>query len=73
MTMISHDYNTLIKHFANINKLIPQTWNIINEDCVELRYTEDVDTIIESDYISEIATVFTNTNARIRLYAWKIG
>ena len=66
--MIFHDYNTLIKHFINNNKIIPQTWNIINEDCVELRYTEDVDMIIESDYISEITAVFTTANARIRLY-----
>ena len=63
-----HDYNTLIKHFINNNKIIPQTWNIINEDCVELRYTEDVDMIIESDYISEITAVFTTANARVRLY-----
>ena len=52
----------------NNNKIIPQTWNIINEDCVELRYTEDVGMIIESDYISEITAVFTTANARIRLY-----
>ena len=33
-----------------------------------MRYTEDVDTIIESDYISEITAVFTTANARVRLY-----
>ena len=63
-----YDYNTLIKHFINNNKIIPQTWNIINSDCVELRYTEDTDMIIESDYISEITAVFTTANARVRLY-----
>ena len=63
-----YDYNSLIRHFINNNKIVPQTWNIINTECVELRYTEDVDTIIESDYISEITAVFTTANARVRLY-----
>ena len=63
-----YDYNSLIRHFINNNKIVPQTWNIINTECVELRYTEDVDTIIESDYIFEITAVFTTANARVRLY-----
>ena len=63
-----YDYNSLIKHFINNDKIVPQTWNIINSECVELRYTEDVDMIIESDYISEITAVFTTANARVRLY-----
>jgi len=63
-----YDYNNLIKHFINNNKIIPRTWNIINEDCVELRYTDDTNMIIESDYISEITAVFTASNARVRLY-----
>jgi len=44
------------------------TWNIISEDCVELRYKENTDMFIESDYISEITAVFTTANARVRLY-----
>ena len=63
-----YDYNTFIRHCINNNKNILQTWNIVNTDCVELRYTEDVDMIVESDYISEITTVFTTANARVRLY-----
>ena len=58
----------MIKHFINNDKIIPQTWNIINNECVELRYTEDTDMVIESDYISEITAVFTTANARVRLY-----
>ena len=63
-----YDYNSMIKHFINNDKIIPQTWNIINNECVELRYTEDTDMVIESDYISEITAVFTTANARVRLY-----
>jgi hypothetical protein len=63
-----YDYNTLIKYFINNNKIIPQTWNIISPQCVELRYTDDVETIIENDYISEITAAFTTANARVRLY-----
>jgi G:T-mismatch repair DNA endonuclease (very short patch repair protein) len=62
------DYNTLIKHFVDNDKIVPQTWNIIDSGCVELRYTEHVDMIVPSDYISEITAVFTTANARVRLY-----
>jgi hypothetical protein len=51
-----------------LNKIAEATWNIISEDCVELRFKENADTIIESDYISEITAVFTTSNARVRLY-----
>ena len=33
------DYNTLINKFICDNKIIPTTWHILNQDCVELRYT----------------------------------
>ncbi len=62
-----YDYNALIKKFIN-SEIIPQTWNIIDTNCVELRYLENGDTIIETDYISEITAVFTTANARVRLY-----
>ncbi len=62
------DYNTLIKHFIDNDKIVPQTWNIIDSGCVELRYTEHVDMIVPSEYISEITAVFTTANARARLY-----
>ncbi len=62
-----YDYNALIKKFIN-SEIIPQTWNIIDTNCVELRYLENEDTIIETDYISEITAVFTTANARVRLY-----
>ena len=54
------DYNKLINAFVNNNKIVPQTWNVIDAGCVELRYTEDQEMTIESDYISEITTLFTN-------------
>ena len=62
------DYNTLIRKFINNNKIMDATWNIISENCVELRYKENTDMFIESDYISEITAVFTAANARVRLY-----
>ena len=62
------DYNKMINKFVNNNKIIPETWNIINKKCVELRFSEDQDMVIESDYISEITACFTTANARARLY-----
>ena len=61
-------YNELINAFINNDKIVPQTWNIIDSGCVELRFTEDKETLVESDYISEIVAVFTTANARVRLY-----
>ena len=63
-----HEYNKMVRCFVNDNKIVPQTWNIIDENCVELRYMEDQNMTIESDYISEITAVFTTANARVRLY-----
>ena len=45
------------------------TWHIINEQCVELKYEEDIDFEIEASYISEVTAVFTSANARVRLYS----
>jgi hypothetical protein len=61
------DYNTLIRKFIN-NQIIPTTWNIISENCVELRFKDNADTHIENDYISEITAVFTTANARVFSY-----
>ena len=63
-----HEYNKMVRCFVNDNKIRPQTWNIIDENCVELRYIEDQEMTVESDYISEITAVFTTANARVRLY-----
>ena len=43
------------------------SWYIINENCVELRFTENIDYNIEAEYISEITGAFTTSNARVRL------
>ena len=63
-----YDYSKLINLFVNNNWIVPQTWNILDAGCVELRYAEDVEMHMESDYISEITAVFTTANARVRLY-----
>ena len=52
------EYNTLIRKFINNNQIKDATWNIISEDCVELRYKEKKEMFIESDYLSEITAVF---------------
>ena len=44
-------------------------WHIINNQCVELRYSDDIDLNIEAEYISEATAVFTTANARVRLYS----
>ena len=61
-------YNSSPKHFINNDKIVPQTWNLINTGCVELRCTENFGMTIESDYISGKTAVFTTANARVRLY-----
>ncbi len=59
------NYNSLLNKLIN-DKITAQSWNIIDEDCVELRYSEYEDTIIENDYISEKTAVFITSNARVR-------
>ena len=41
--------------------------DIINENCVEMRYSKDIDYEIEAEFGSEITAAFTTANARIRL------
>ena len=67
------DYDTLIRKFINNNKIIDTTWIIISEDCVELRYKENTDMLIESDYISEIIAAFTTSNAGLGYIKCWIG
>jgi hypothetical protein len=71
-TLDSYEYvtewNRLLLQLTN-DKIKTNTWHIINEQCVELRYTDDIDYDIEADYISEVTAVFTTANARIRLYS----
>ncbi len=64
------------EYMNNGNKLLSRlldekvnttSWHIIKENCVELRYQDDIDYNIEEEYISDITGVFTTANARIRL------
>jgi hypothetical protein len=67
-----HNYAGFLRKILN-DKITTKTWDIINETCVELQYEEDGECIIDADYISEITSVFTTANARLRLYdmlAW---
>ena len=45
-----------------------KSWDIINSTCIELHFEEDGECTIDADYISEITSVFTTANARLRLY-----
>jgi hypothetical protein len=46
------DHNVLIRKFINNNKIMDTTWNIISEDCVELRYKEKEDMFIPQTDLS---------------------
>jgi hypothetical protein len=61
------DYQKLVNKICD-TKIIAKTWNLVNQDCVEIRYFEDLDKNIEPEYISEITAVMTTANARMRLY-----
>jgi hypothetical protein len=61
-----NEWNRLLLNITN-SKIKTNSWHIINDNCVELRYTEDMDYHIEAEYISEITAVFTTANARVRL------
>jgi hypothetical protein len=71
-TLDSYEYitewNRLLLQLTN-EKVKTNTWHIINEQCVELRYSDDIDYDVEADYISEVTAVFTTANARVRLYS----
>ena len=41
------------------------SWHILNDNCVEIRFTEKQDYTVEAEYISEITAVFTTANARV--------
>ena len=61
-------HESLVKQLINNNKIIPQYWHIINDNCVELRYKYREDTTIAPEFVSEITAAFTTANARVRLY-----
>ena len=50
------------------SRYIIKEWEIINSNCVELKYSDTDDSNIEASYISEITAAFTTANARMRLY-----
>jgi hypothetical protein len=60
------DWNRLLLQLNDTN-VTTNSWHIINSNCVELRYNDNIDYNIEADYISEVTAVFTTANARIRL------
>ena len=62
-------YNVFINRLLS-NKIATKGWNIINENCVEHRFCENDEDIIEGSNISEITAIFTTANARMRLYSF---
>jgi len=59
-------WNKLLSKMTD-EKVKTKSWHIISENCVELRYTEDINYDVEPEYGSEITAAFTTANARIRL------
>ena len=62
-----YDFNKLLLKM-NDETVKTKRWHIVNKNCVELRYENDMDIGVEAEYISEITAVFTTANARMRLY-----
>ena len=62
-----NSYNQLLQKITD-PKLETTRWDIISENIVELRYKDDREKSISSEFISEITAIFTTANARIRLY-----
>ena len=62
-----NNYNNLLQKITN-PKLETTRWDIINENCVELRFKQNQERSIAPEFISEITAVFTTANARVRLY-----
>ena len=60
------EWNRMLLQLGNKNTNT-KTWHIINNSCVELRYSDNTDYTIEPEFISEITATFTSANARIRL------
>ena len=53
---------------SNNDKIVPQDWFIINDNCVELIYKYKEDTTFDPEFVSEITAAFTTANTRVRLY-----
>ena len=62
-----NNYNNLLQKITN-PKLETTRWDIINENCIQLRFKENQERAIAPEFISEITAVFTTANARVRLY-----
>ena len=50
----------------NDTNIKTNTWHIINDSCVELRFNSDMNFDVEPEFGIEITAAFTTTNARIR-------
>ena len=59
-----HNYDTFLNRLCSI-KIIPQGWNIIDENMVEMRFLEDIENQMEAAFISEVTAVFTTAYARL--------
>ena len=46
-----------------------KSWTIVNERCVEMKFEEESDFVVDAPHISEITPISTTANARMRLYS----
>jgi hypothetical protein len=63
-----NDYNVMIQKAADPTTNL-KSWTIVNERCVEMKFEEESDYVVDAPHISEITAIFTTANARMRLYS----
>eukprot|EP00972_Heterocapsa_arctica_P097244 14347338-Heterocapsa_arctica.AAC.1 len=57
------DYIRSITAVENNSRITTQSWHVLDSECVELRFTENEESLVECEYISEIVAAFTTANA----------
>ena len=62
-----NEYTVFVRNLHD-PKIECESWNVVNENCVELRYIFKENTALEPEFISEFTAVMTTANARMRLY-----
>ena len=63
-----NDYNAMVQKACDPTTNL-KSWTIVNEKCVEMKFEEESDYVVDAPHISEITAIFTTANARMRLYS----
>ena len=62
-----NEYTIFIRNLHDPN-IESESWQVINETCVEFLYIFIENTSLEPEFVSEITAVMTTANARLRLH-----